>query len=60
MDSLLTRGNLSSYLAFLSLKFRENEKTYTLWKRDLNQISNFLTDNRYSIDYVDFKVYHSP
>jgi len=60
MDSLLTRGNLSSYLAFLSLKFRENEKTYTLWKRDLNQISSFLTDNRYSIDYVDFKVYHSP
>ncbi len=60
MDSLLTTGRLTSYLAFLSLKFRENEKTYTTWKRDLNQISSFLTDNRYSIDYVDFVVYHSP
>ncbi len=60
MDTLLVTGRLSSYLAFLSLKFRENEKTYTLWKRELNHISDFLTDNRYSIDYVDFKVYHSP
>jgi len=60
MDSLLTMGKISPYLSFLSLRFRENEKTYTLWKRDLNQISNFLTENRYSIDYVDFKVYHSP
>lgn len=60
MDSLLTTGKVSSYLSFLSLRFRENEKTYTRWKRDLNQISNFLTENRYSIDYVDFKVYHLP
>jgi S-formylglutathione hydrolase FrmB len=60
MDSLLTTGRLTSYLAFLSPRYRENEKTYTLWKRDLGQISDFLTQNRYSIDYVDFKVYHSP
>jgi enterochelin esterase-like enzyme len=60
MDTLLTTGRLSSYLAFLSPRFRENEKTYTFWKRDLDQISEFLTDNRYSIDYVDFKVYHLP
>ncbi len=60
MDTLLAQGRLSSYLGFLSLKYRENEKTYTVWKRDLDQISSFLLGNRYSIDYVDFKVYHSP
>jgi len=60
MDTLLTTGRLSSYLGFLSLRYRDNEKTYTLWKRDLDQISSFLASNRYTIDYVDFKVYHSP
>ncbi|MCS7228629.1 MAG: alpha/beta hydrolase-fold protein [Candidatus Kryptonium sp.] len=60
MDTLLTTGKFASYLAFISPTFREDEKVYTIWKREMGQISNFLTENRYSIGYVDFKVYHSP